>query len=166
METDRADSSRPRFLCDAMLGSLARWLRLFGFDAEYPAPGVDDRDLAERARTEGRWLLTRDRELAGLGPKTMLVRSAALDDQLVEVLSRLGQVPPATLDGARCAECNGELEDRDRAEIVEAVPPHVLRTAERFRRCSGCARVYWPGSHGAKIVARMERVVARIASAQ
>ena len=69
----------PRFLCDAMLGSLARWLRFFGFDAAYMDPSTDDRRLAERASTEDRWLLTRDRELASIGPRTMLLRSGAVE---------------------------------------------------------------------------------------
>ena len=150
---------QPRFLCDAMLGSLARWLRFFGFDTVFLKPGVEDRLLAERARVDGRWLLTRDRELAAVGPRTILVRSDGLEDQLAEVLDRLGLRPAATLEHARCGECNGGLEDVTRDEIAEVTPPHVLATASRFRRCTGCHRVYWPGSHGDKILARMKGVV-------
>jgi len=154
----------PRFLCDAMLGSLARWLRFFGYDAGYMDPSAEDCLLAERARSEGRWLLTRDRELAAIGPRTMLLRSDSVEDQLVEVFERLGERPSVGLDRARCGECNGELEPADPGEVAEHVPPYVLRTAARFKRCRGCGRVYWPGSHGDRILAAMGRVAARLPS--
>ena len=153
---------RPRFLCDAMLGSLARWLRFFGYDALFLLPGPADHELARRAKEEGRWLLTRDCELAAAGPRSMMVRAQVLEDQLIEVFGRLGLRPAATLENARCGECNGVLEDVTREEVAEAVPPHVLATAPRFRRCGGCGRVYWPGSHSEGILERMEQVVARL----
>jgi uncharacterized protein with PIN domain len=145
-----------------MLGSLARWLRFFGFDTVFLEPGPEDRVLAERARAEGRWLLTRDRELASSGPRTMLVRADDLEDQLIEIFGRLDLRPDATLENARCSECNGELVDVAREDVAGVAPPHVLETAPRFRRCAGCRRVYWPGSHGDKIFARMNDVVERL----
>ena len=154
-----SDGLGPRFLCDAMLGSLARWLRFFGYDAVFHEPGLADGLLAEQARTEDRWLLTRDRQLASAGPRTMLVRADELEDQLLEVFGRLGLRPEATLEQARCGECNGELEDVSRDEVEEVTPPHGLATAPRFRRCTSCGRVYWPGSHGERILERMTNVV-------
>jgi uncharacterized protein with PIN domain len=142
-----------------MLGSLARWLRFFGFDGTYVEPGIEDGLLAEMARTEGRWLLTRDRALAAVGPKTLLVNSNTLEEQVAEVFGRLGVRPELTLEHARCGECNGDLEDVSRDDIADATPPYVLSTAARFRRCVGCGRVYWPGTHGEKILQRMTRVV-------
>lgn len=163
MGSDSSDPQRvPRFLCDAMLGSLARWLRFFGYDAAFLEPGPEDRVLADRARVEGRWLLTRDRVLAAVGPRSLLIRSHGLEEQLAEVFSRLDLRPEATLENARCGECNGSLEGATREEIADVTPPHVLATAPRFRRCTGCGRVYWPGTHGAKILARMERVAALV----
>ena len=152
----------PRFLCDAMLGSLARWLRFFGFDSVFLEPGPEDRILEEVARKEGRWLLTRDRDLASAGPKTMLVRADGLEDQLVEVFGRLNLRPDATLENARCSECNGDLVDVTREDVAGITPPHVLATAARFRRCAGCRRVYWPGSHANRILERMAAVVSRL----
>jgi len=143
-----------------MLGSLARWLRLAGFDCEYS--GADDRTLARRAEAEGRWLVTRDRGLAAVGPRTLLVRAESLDDQLVEVLRRLELEPPGDLESARCAACNGELATADRAEVVDRVPPYVAATATRFRVCRSCGRIYWPGSHAARIRHRLERVRAAL----
>lgn len=155
-------STRVKFLCDAMLGSLARWLRFFGFDATYLSPGVADTVLVELARSQARWLLTRDRELAAAGPRTLLVRTDRLDDQLVEVLSRLSLRPDANLKHARCGECNGVLQPVDREEVAVLIPPYVLASAARFRRCESCGRVYWPGSHSARIIARMQTCIDRL----
>jgi uncharacterized protein with PIN domain len=142
-----------------MLGSLARWLRFFGYDAAFLEPGPEDRLLAERARAEDRWLLTRDRDLAAVGPRTVLIRSEGLEAQLVEVFSRLDLRPEATLEHARCGECNGVLAEASREEVAGVTPPHVLATAPRFRRCAGCGRVYWRGSHSERILERIKKVV-------
>lgn len=152
------DDRRPRFLCDAMLGSLARWLRLCGYDCLYLGTEPEDAELERIAGREGRWLLTRDRELAAAGPRTQMVSSGILEAQLAEVLRRHGLSPPEDLENARCSDCNGELVDVTADQIAACVPPYVLSTAERFRRCTGCRRVYWPGTHGEQIHVRFARV--------
>ncbi len=154
--------THPRFLCDAMLGSLCRWLRFFGLDSEYAGVEADDDEIGARAEAEGRRLLTADRELAGRGPRTMLVRSIELEDQLVEVLSRLRLEVRPDLENSRCSYCNGFLAELGRDDVADEVPPYVLKTAERFKRCGRCRRVFWPGTHCEKILERMERVVARL----
>jgi len=151
-----------RFLCDAMLGTLCRWLRFFGYDAEYGGVRMADSEMLARAADERRWLLTRDRDLASIGVRTTLVRSTGLEDQLVEVLARLQLRPAPNLDHSRCASCNGELGEADREAVAGIVPPYTLSTARRFRRCRGCGRVYWPGTHGDRINARLRRVISRL----
>jgi uncharacterized protein with PIN domain len=149
---------KPRFLCDAMLGSLARWLRLFGFDCTF-MPELDDSQLARLAEEQQRWLLTRDRELATNGPRTLLVRSTSLDEQLLEVLSRRRLHPEVSLAQARCSVCNGELAAIGSAEAAGIVPPRVAQTVEIYRQCQDCKRIYWNGSHTSRILARMERIM-------
>ena len=56
-------SSPQAFIADAMLGRLARWLRMLGYDTAYEK-AISDQALIERALAEGRWVLTRDRYLA------------------------------------------------------------------------------------------------------
>lgn len=53
----------PRFLCDVMLGRLARWLRALGHNAAYDH-AADDPALLRRAARERRTLVTRDTQLA------------------------------------------------------------------------------------------------------
>lgn len=152
------ENRKPRFLCDAMLGSLARWLRFCGYDCLYLGTEPADAELARIARDEDRWLLTRDRELAAAGPKTQMVRAGILEPQLAEVLLRHGLPEPEDLEASRCGECNGALEEVSGDDVAAVVPPYVLETAERFRRCADCGRVYWPGTHGEQIHVRFARV--------
>ena len=58
-------SSDPHFIADAMLGRLARWLRLLGFDTLY-YPDIGDRDLLRLSLQEGRVILTRDSHFLGV----------------------------------------------------------------------------------------------------
>ena len=134
-----------RLLADCMLGRLAKWLRLLGYDTAYDNDATDH-DLARRARAEGRVLLTRDRELAARrGLETLLIQSERLPEQVEEVQQALG--PPLDLSLSRCSVCNGILEAVSGNDVVDRVPPYVLRTHSDFRRCTDCGRVYWSGSH-------------------
>jgi uncharacterized protein with PIN domain len=139
------DDKSLRLLADGMLGRLAKWLRLLGYDTAYDNAATDPA-LARRARAEGRVLLTRDHELAARrGLRTLLIRSQVLEEQVQEVRDGLGPPPHPAL--SRCAVCNSVLESVSPAQVTDRVPPYVLRTHTEFRRCPGCGRVYWPGSH-------------------
>jgi uncharacterized protein with PIN domain len=145
-----------------MLGRLARWLRLLGYDALYAqdlGPGhVSDHQIAARARTDGRVVLTRDRELARRkGVRCLLVRSQILEEQLQEVVAALGRPPPGA--PARCTACNAPLVEISPAEARPRVPPYVFRTQRCFHRCPACERLYWPGSHWRRVQSTFQRVL-------
>ncbi|MDY7080526.1 MAG: Mut7-C RNAse domain-containing protein [Chloroflexota bacterium] len=151
------DEESLRLLADGMLGRLAKWLRLLGYDTTYENTATDP-ELARLARSEGRVLLTRDRELsARRGLRTLLIQSEVLEEQVREVRDALGPPPQPPL--SRCVVCNTTLETASPAEIADCVPPYVLRTQSEFRRCPGCGRVYWPGSHIREMRRRIERLV-------
>jgi len=136
-----------------MLGTLAKWLRLLGYDTAYDNAAADP-ELARRARVEGRVLLTRDRELAGRrGLHTLLIQSEVLEEQVREVQGALGLPPDPAL--SRCAVCNAALETVSPDAVADRVPPYVLRTQTEFHRCPGCGRVYWPGTHVEEMRDRM-----------
>ncbi len=143
--TGEAAGGEPRFLADAMLGRLATWLRILGYDAEYDRS--EDRRLVERARREERLLLTRDTGLLRRRdlPRHLFVRSDAVREQLREVMTGLGLRPRT--DGHRCLRCNVPLEARARAEVEGRVPDFVHASQEHFWSCPRCGRVYWAGTH-------------------
>jgi len=148
-----------RFAADAMLGRLARWLRLLGCDTWF-APDVEDAELVRRAIAEDRVLLTRDRRLlaAWRVPHALWIASERLGEQLREVL---GAYPVAwRMDlFTRCPACNASVVPVDRAAVRDRVPPRVWQEHARFSRCPGCGRVYWPGSHATRIRAVLERTL-------
>jgi uncharacterized protein with PIN domain len=138
-------NGRLRLLADCMLGRLAKWLRLLGYDTAYENDATDH-ELARRARAEGRLLLTRDRELAARrGLKTLLIRSGQLEHQVQQVQEALGPPPEPSL--SRCSVCNVVLEEIAAEEAADRVPRYVLETHAEFRHCPRCGRVYWSGSH-------------------
>ena len=149
------DDGSPRLLADGMLGRLTKWLRLLGYDTAYDNDATDH-ELARRARAEGRVLLTRDRELAARrGLETLLIRSEQLEEQVDEVQEALGPPPAPSL--SRCSVCNGTLDDASPDDMADYVPPYVLRTHDRFRRCTRCGKVYWSGSHVEAMVEELDR---------
>ena len=147
----------PRFAADAMLGRLARWLRVLGYDTWYDIR-VPDAELVRLAETEERVLLTRDRHLLReLRPARALeVRQDDPLQQLHDVVRALALEPPATLF-TRCLLCNAPLEDLAREEAAPLLPAGVQDVPGPVRRCPVCARLYWDGSHVRRMRAALER---------
>ncbi|MCX7680398.1 MAG: Mut7-C RNAse domain-containing protein [Anaerolineae bacterium] len=149
-----------RLLADGMLGRLAKWLRLLGYDTAYEND-APDHELARRARAEGRVLLTRDRELAARpGLRALLIQAETLEEQVREVQDALGPPPGTPL--SRCPVCNGDLKPVAPSELVGQLPPYVLRTQRQFRRCPDCGRVYWRGTHIESMRRQMDRFFERM----
>jgi uncharacterized protein len=153
LEGNNPDAA-PRFVADAMLGRLARWLRVLGYDTLYSSD-ADDAALVRRALADDRILLTRDVELARRRRvRVILISDDRVDEQLREMVRTL----PLNSQEAfsRCLNCNARLVDFDRAQARDLVPPFVFATQTRFRRCPGCGKVYWRGTHWAHMLATLE----------
>lgn len=145
-----------RFLSDAHLGGLARLLRLVGFDTVFD-PRLQDGQIEQRARDEGRIVLSRDLALLKRRGIThgCFVRALRPRVQLREVVERLDLARSAR-PFTRCTVCNGLLAPAERHEVAGRLPPAVAERHDRFARCGGCGRVYWEGSHWR----RMQAIVA------
>jgi uncharacterized protein with PIN domain/sulfur carrier protein ThiS len=147
-----------RFLADAHLGGLARFLRMLGFDTEH-RNAFDDAEIRRLASEERRIVLTRDRELLKSREirRGCYVRALKPEAQLQEVATRYGLAPlarPFTL----CLHCNLALEPVSRGAVAQRVPEKVLLLQQTFTHCRGCDRVFWPGSH----YERMRRALGQI----
>jgi uncharacterized protein with PIN domain/sulfur carrier protein ThiS len=145
----------PRFVADAHLGRLAAYLRLLGFDTAY-RNDVADEDLAERSANEDRVLLTRDLGVLkrGIVRRGYFLRATNPARQLVEVVRRYDLAPQAR-PFSRCLPCNAPLAPAPKTHVAPFVPPRSRDHFEAFSRCPACGRVYWQGSH----YARMRRLV-------
>ena len=149
----------PRFALDVHLGRLARWLRLLGFDTVY-RNDFEDRELVNLAVREHRILLTRDRRL--LHHKEIdhgyCVRADNPDAQVGEILRRF-QLENSVQPFARCGHCNGLLQRVSKEAVEERLEPKTKRYYEVFHQCDTCGRVYWEGSHFARLAKRLEGFV-------
>lgn len=146
----------PRFVLDVHLGTLARRLRLLGFDSVYDRR-LGDPELARLAHSEDRALLTRDRGLLERNEveRGHLVRSTVPRLQLQEGLTRFdlrARFAPFT----RCIRCNAPIEPTESAAVADRLAPGVLRDFDELFRCSGCGQPYWRGSHYERLVALVE----------
>lgn len=158
-----------RFVLDVHLHTLARKLRMLGFDALY-RNDADDDELAAVSASEERTLLTRD---IGLLKRTevtrgLYVRASDPKRQLVEVLDRLdlyGRIDPLS----RCISCNGHIkvleETAEHAALVRReAPPGVrshLRSTTDFYRCESCGKLYWRGTHVDRMLEEIGRLRSR-----
>ena len=139
------DLPQVKLLADGMLGRLARWLRILGYDTVY-ARDADDDELLRLARAQDRVLLTADHGLAvRRGARIVLIEAQNLADQLRQARSALGPPPRGAL--SRCVACNGKLVRVDKSELAGRLPPYVLATHQEFHRCPDCGRVFWRGTH-------------------
>lgn len=146
----------PRFAADAMLGGLARWLRVIGYDTTY-FPDISDGALVRHALEEERVLLTRDRRLPEewrIGT-LLLVEGDAPMDRLRQVVRRYGLSWRSRLF-TRCTVCNHLLEPAAREEVEGRVPRGALESADVFSRCPSCGRLYWEGSHTRRMRRQLE----------
>lgn len=145
---------KPRFVADHMLGSLAKWLRMIGYDTVYDK-SLDDKAIAAAARAESRFILTRDKELAK-EPGAMLVEDDLLDSQLSAVRAKFG----LSFDESaiRCTACNGELVELPKEQAKESVPEGAFAANDKFWKCAGCGKVYWRGSHWLGIMERLKKL--------
>ncbi len=153
-----------RFVADVHLGTLARHLRLLGFDTLW-GRAFDDMTIIERSLAEKRIILTRDKGILRHGIVThgYWVRSTDPLQQLEEVVSALdlaGSLAPYS----RCLACNGDVKAIRRSDAARRVPLQVFLVFRDFKRCDQCGRVYWRGSHEKQLETIIQR--AKYASAQ
>jgi hypothetical protein len=133
-----------------MLGSVARKLRIFGFDTLYVAHTADDQVLRMGVE-QNRIILTADKEffkrIVKQGARGVLVGGASDLDDLAHIFAKVGITSVGVDLGSRCAACNGLLEPRTPADVAKVVPANVAARHREFYQCAGCGKIYWDGSH-------------------
>jgi len=149
------NTMQPVFVVDGMLGSLARKLRMFGFDTLYYNDAEDQR-LIEVGLNDSRVLLTCDRTLfqkaMKMGLNSILLTGANDADDLAHVFKSFNIYSVEFVsEKSRCPICNDPLEMRDRNSIKNHVPAGVLDRHSKFYFCKNCSKAYWEGSHFKKL---------------
>ena len=150
-------STEIKFIADTMLGRLAKWLRILGYDTLYPGQESDQR-LARIAAEEDRILLTRDTGLASRkGFRKLLVHSNYLTEQLIEVIEAF-DLRTKDRDPSLCLLCNRPLREMEKDAVRDKVPPYVFQTQSCFYHCIECGKIYWAGTHLDHIRKELEKL--------
>ena len=136
-----------KFAVDCMLGKLAKWLKIFGFDAVFFSK-IEDEELMAIAQKEDRILLTRDTGIIerARNVETLFIDSEEWREQVKQVLDHFDlwiDVKP----NSRCIECNTLLKEISKERAKNLVTPFVYKTANTFALCPSCERVFWRGTH-------------------
>ncbi len=154
-----------KFLVDLPLQGLAKWLRLCGLDASVKSFSSFKEGLP--AVVSGTFLLTRQTGYRHLKREDLLVLgSNDLEGQLVELFRRLKLTRRDLAPLTRCGECNDLLVPVPRETALGLVPDHVFHTQAEFVQCPRCRRLYWPGSHPARITAKLQQVLQELEGPQ
>ncbi|HIE52608.1 MAG TPA: hypothetical protein EYP85_12705 [Armatimonadetes bacterium] len=148
-----------KFIADVMLGRLARWLRLLGYDTLY-SNRYSDEDIVNIAAIENRIILTRDTRLVQRrrAHRYLLITSDHYEEQLAQVVRELN-LDVQSYVYTRCAACNGELTLVPKESVRDEVPPYVYATQERFARCRECGRIYWRGTHAERMWQKLREML-------
>lgn len=148
--TSRNDK-KTAMIADAMLGEVARWLRILGYDVLY-SRNYSDYQILSIARKTGRVILTRDWGLhvraRKQGLRSVYVSTDKIAERLAELVLKLGIHLDPDPSRSRCPECNAELVVvRDKKLVKDRVPPGAYERYSTFYLCPRCGRVYWEGGH-------------------
>jgi uncharacterized protein len=145
-----------RLFCDEMLARLGRWLRAAGYDTAIAEGGLGDAEIIARCSAEDRTLLTRDRHLAAIAEcRVSVVRLAGTTLTAQAHALRAGlDIDWQHAPFSRCLVDNTSL-DGAPPERAEQVPPNSRAAGGPLRLCPECGRLYWPGDHVRRMLARL-----------
>lgn len=147
-----------KFIVDCMLGKLAKWLKILGFNTLYFSK-IEDSDFMALAIKEKRLLLTRDTGLIEKSGniKSLFIESEDWKDQVEQVLDAFNlwqDIRP----NSRCIECNQELKSLPKKRARNLVAPFVYEHARSFALCPRCGRVFWQGTHYQDMEYKIEEI--------
>ncbi len=144
------------FLCDVMLGKLARYLRILGLDARYIRQGNTTASLP--APSPESLFLTKRKDVTALA-HTVVIHGNNPEEQLLEIRDRIRQyIDPAALM-TRCLDCNTPLAEISKEEVEPFVPEYIYHHHDRFRTCPSCKKVYWEGSHAQEMHEWIKKII-------
>lgn len=141
------------FAVDPSLGSLAKWLRILGFDTVYDYdPGISTRQFIALIESH-RILITRTKKIQKdfASHNHVFITSNDLVEQLNQVVNRLDIKPVDIRPFSICIHCNRPIEEVNKQDVCGLVPDYIWETHDAFNRCDQCKRIYWSGSHTERV---------------
>jgi uncharacterized protein with PIN domain len=151
MENTNTTKANYSFVADAMLGKIARKLRMFGFDTIYDS-NIEDYDILNLSKYRKRIVLTSDKTLfkrcKKKGIDVILTYEKTEIENLVTIFSTLNIKFVAQKLPHLCTRCNGQLDTIIEKNLIKYdIPIHVFNNNKIFYQCRKCGKIYWKGSH-------------------
>ena len=143
--------NEPKFFVDAMLGNIAKKLRLMGYDTKYSS-NIEDESLIQISKKENRIVISRDEDLVRISQKNdvnaIFIQRSNEEQQIHEIMDYL-DLNRVEINGdkARCPNCNSKTESIDKKNIYQKIPHKVLEYNEKFWICRNCDQIFWEGTH-------------------
>jgi uncharacterized protein len=141
-----------RFVCDAMLGKLAKYLRILGLDTVYIK---NMNELRCCAPLDYQFFFTKRSRFKDID-RAVFIRSDKAMDQVKEIRDIIRPYVDLKKAITRCIKCNTPLADIKRIDVEHYVPEFVFHQYERFSICPLCLNIYWEGSHAAHMARFVE----------
>jgi len=152
-----------KFIADNMLGKLAKYLRMMGYDTVFPPP-VSERDLINLSEDENRVILTRNSMfIRDFKPENYLfIKSQHFSEQLIQVIKKFSLEINTDKFFTLCLICNEHLFRLSKEEVKEKVPENVYLNFKEFRQCPSCSRIYWHGGHTRRMEKKLREIVSSL----
>ena len=148
-----------KFIADGMLGKLARWLRMLGYNVKYSTK-LDDAQLMKIAKQERRTLLTKDLQLyqraIAKGVVAFYMEGSSEPERLTELAKRFAVKLDIDMATSRCPKCNTRVKPISKEKVVEKVQKNTFSNYGEFWQCPKCEQIYWQGAHWIKIRKTLE----------
>ena len=146
---------KPIFIVDAMLGNLAKKLRVLGYDSTYFS-SIEDEKLVLIAKNEKRIILTKDELLCKKAQNQNITAILIRGNDELEQISQIHQsirFEKFVIDtnNSRCIICNGKLQPIEKYRAIGKIPEGILEREDKFWMCDGCKKIYWQGTHFEKL---------------
>jgi len=149
-----------KLLCDQMLGTCAKWLRILGIDTFFDNSEMDDKEILKIAKKEDRTLITRDKDLLIDARRENIsvikIETTDLDEQLRTVLKEIEIDKSKIL--SRCILCNSKVVKIDKEKVKDKVPQRVFENNHKFWYCSKCDKLYWRGTHTENMIKKISEM--------
>jgi len=136
-----------KFAVDKMLGRLAKWLRILGYDTLFD-PYVSSATIAQQAKEGHRVFITRDTKLTKHSDTHdyFIVQSENYREQLREVVAHF-KLDISSHLFTRCTICNAKILPVKKEAVMDRIPEKSASNFDEFYQCPQCKRVYWGGTH-------------------
>jgi uncharacterized protein len=149
---------KPKFILDVHLGTLAKYMRMLGFDTLYKN-NYKDEDIVKISLKEKRAILTKDRGILKRSEVThgYWIRSTITNEQIIEVIKHF-DLKEQIKELSRCLKCNSLLKKIPKGQIIDRLPRKVKEYQQEFYYCMNCDKIFWKGSHYTKMKGIIEEL--------